>query len=253
MNILKDGKNTARISRQLRSKSLIFKPWDLRLKSVCSSTEKELSKWLIDKPLQSFDFPRAFLAEKQKHGFGQKGRFWYSPKGGIWLSAALPLDDNYESSSLLGIAVAVVLIERLNSFSIKANIKWPNDLIVRNKKLAGLLPRLIHRGKKLTTARIGIGLNVNNHVPFEGISLSQIFHERYLNLDFWSAEVILSVDSAMKLLKRPIELIGKAESYLWNSSVTHPKSGEVWEIEGLNMDGSLRVKKGLEKSNWTRY
>ena len=78
------------------------------------------------------------------------------------------------NSQLYGLAVALALVERIERIGINVNIKWPNDLLVDGQKLAGILPRLLFRGGKLRLLRVGVGLNVFNNVPKEGISLKQI-------------------------------------------------------------------------------
>ena len=80
-----------------------------------------------------------------------------SPRGGLWISAALPWQGRPPASAMLiGLAVATVLAERLERRGLEVAIKWPNDLLVNGRKLAGLLPRLVQRGSTLRLVRIGI-------------------------------------------------------------------------------------------------
>tara|TARA_Y100001968_G_scaffold11145_1_gene9345 strand:- start:1415 stop:2008 length:594 start_codon:yes stop_codon:yes gene_type:complete len=148
--------------------------WILKYKPICASTEIELSNWLSEKPLRS-DQPRAIFSSCQKFGQGQFGRYWYSPKGGVWVSAAIHRKVICEKNTeLYGLALAYALVEVCEQKGINTKIKWPNDLLVDGKKLAGVLPRLFFRGRKLRLFRVGVGLNVFNNVPDEGISLQRI-------------------------------------------------------------------------------
>ncbi|ABX08361.1 biotin--[acetyl-CoA-carboxylase] ligase [Prochlorococcus marinus] len=228
------------------------KSWLLRWKPVSGSTETDLSQWLNEKPFNS-KYPRAFLAGRQSHGRGQYGRSWHSPQGGVWLSAAIPFTCPKESTGLFGLAVAVALSNRLLNSSVPVQIKWPNDLLVYNRKLAGFLPRVIIKGRHLKFARIGIGLNVFNRVPKGAISLSEILCQGNCRIDLWSAEVLMALENAIMLLENQEQLCQMAESLLWSDQVTDPSTGEIWKIDGFNLNGSLRVIKGSRTKDFYRW
>ena len=116
--------------------------WDLRWFPVCSSTETVLEEWLRETPDLQLQRPRAVLARHQRHGIGQRGRVWSAPPGGIWLSAAMPWPEQARGGAgLIGLALALSLSQRLERHGVPVRIKWPNDLLVDGRKLAGLLPR----------------------------------------------------------------------------------------------------------------
>ena len=113
---------------------------------ICASTEIELSNWIAEKPVKQ-DQPKAIFASCQKYGQGQFGRNWYSPKGGVWVSAAIKIEGQFQNTSeLYGLAVALALVERIELIGGNVKIKWPNDLFINGKKLAGILPRVFFRG-----------------------------------------------------------------------------------------------------------
>ena len=150
------------------------KSWRLILKPICASTEIELSNWIAEKPVKQNQLI-AIFSSCQRFGQGQAGRIWHAPKGGVWVSAAVNREGSYENNAqLYGLAVALALVERIESRGVNVNIKWPNDLLVNGQKLAGILPRLFFRGRELRLLRVGVGLNVLNNVPEEGISLKKI-------------------------------------------------------------------------------
>ena len=227
-------------------------PWQLRWKPVCASTEIELSRWLKEKPFTG-NFPRAFLADRQTHGTGQWGRLWHAPNGGVWLSAAFPLNVDTASAGLLSLAVALALARKLEEYHVHARIKWPNDLIIGEKKLAGFLPRLIHRGKRLMFARVGLGLNVCNRVPLGGISLKQILYPKRCQPLLWASEALLALESAVELLKEPENVCISVENLLWAKEIHDPHTGKILKIDGLNVDGALILSNGAYKTFWNRW
>ena len=230
------------VSRSLRSSGKDYAPWKLRWKPVCASTERDLSKWLKEKPFSGKDF-RAVFTKRQLFGIGQKGRSWYSPAGGVWISAVMPIISNLKAPGLLGLAFAVALSESLEKKGVPVKIKWPNDLLVWDKKLAGFLPKIISRGGSVRYARIGIGLNIKNTVPFEGISLKEIMPTCNLKLDFWSAEVLFALEKASFLIGSPEFICSEAEKRLWKTELLLENSNYLWKIEGFDLDGGLRIRK----------
>lgn len=102
------------------------------------------------------------LAEKQTAGRGKQGAAWNSPGGGLWFSFILrkKIKKPYPMVALVSVAITDVLIKN----GIKAEIKWPNDILIGGKKACGILIENDYTGSKLVT---GIGLNVNNDIPAE--------------------------------------------------------------------------------------
>ncbi len=242
------------MAKSLRNNPLAKNYWRLRWYPVCASTEVSLSNWLNEEQSAFKEQQRiAIFAARQNHGRGQLGRAWQSPFGGVWLSAAMPWPDLDNSSGLLGFAVAVALCERLERKGINVKIKWPNDLMVGNKKLAGFLPRLISRGTKIRFARIGLGLNVCNQVPKEGISLGELIKTTYCHIDYWASESLIALDHAIELASTPGWVCSETHRRLWAKFVVDPKSGKCWDIEGLNFDGSLRIQRNGKEVNWSRW
>ncbi len=252
MHIVDRSKGAGGLVHLLRRTPSVKQSWQLRWKPVCASTEIELTNWLKQNPLKG-STPRAFLAARQNHGTGQQGREWHSPVGGVWISAALPMSQSAKSPGLLGLAVAVSLAQRLERFKIPVQIKWPNDLLVGGRKLAGFLPRLIHRGEILRLGRIGLGLNVCNNVPRGAISLAEILEPRNCTQRFWSVEVIHALDRAIELIEDGDYVCFEAERILWSRTINDPLTGDKFIIEGLNNQGALKLRQGGHKIIWNRW
>ena len=244
--------NAALIASCLQKQTTRKLTWHLRCKSVCASTEVSLANWINTQPLSN-DLPRAIFAARQTNAIGQRGRAWISPKGGVWMSAALPYFSGNQSSGLFGLAVAFSLCERLEMIGVPVKIKWPNDLFVFDRKLVGFLPKLIYRGDSIRQARIGIGLNVFNKVPENGISLIEILGSKNLDLAKWSVEVLLALERAIDLCEKEDPFYLAAEKRLWNDKVIDSESGEIWLIDGLNNNGELKLIRGKRKMVWNRW
>ena len=245
--------SAARLHYYLRRRSTSLAYWKLRWQSVTASTEKDLGYWLRNKPWIG-EHPRALIAARQTQARGQGERVWQSPRGGVWISAALPWPSKSSSVGLFGLIIALALAKQLESRGLPVRIKWPNDLVVGSRKLAGLLPSLIHRGSKLRLARIGLGMNVANPVPPEGVALAELLPRALASPELWTIEVLLALELAMSLSECSVLwLIEEIESRLWSTEVQDPKSQEIWVVTGISSSGELKVRRGNNQCAWARW
>lgn len=102
--------------------------------------------------------------EMQTKGRGRLGRSWFSPKyKGIYCSIILRPKLSPSDLAKLTLLSAVAVAEAVEkAANVQAVIKWPNDLLIKNKKLAGILTELRAEVDQMKFVIIGIGLNVNN-------------------------------------------------------------------------------------------
>lgn len=111
------------------------------------------------------------MAEYQTDGKGRKSRVWYANSGQNLLFSVLlkrKFNENELNIINLGAALAVaVSIENL--YQLKTNLKWPNDVLVHNKKICGILLETVVQGNEIDRAVVGVGVNVNQH-SFVGAS-----------------------------------------------------------------------------------
>ncbi|MEE4383499.1 MAG: biotin--[acetyl-CoA-carboxylase] ligase [Pseudomonadales bacterium] len=105
--------------------------------------------------------PFAVLAEAQRAGRGRRGRSWASPVAcNLYLSLALPLPGGVRAATGLSLVVGVAVAEALDeALSVPIRLKWPNDLLVDDRKLGGILVELA-AGPGGDAAVVGIGVNV---------------------------------------------------------------------------------------------
>ncbi len=107
----------------------------------------------------------AVIAGEQTVGKGTKGRSFSSEKGGVYLSLLKLFPCKAKDSFSIMQSSAVAVCKTLAAFGIKAQIKWPNDIFVGEKKICGILIENMLSGEYVSSSVIGIGLNVNNSLP----------------------------------------------------------------------------------------
>ncbi len=105
------------------------------------------------------------VAAEQTGGKGRDGRKWMSPKGGIWISIILHPKFDISITTLFPIASSLALslaIEKI--FSIKPELKWPNDLTINGKKVAGMLVDVSLESNRIENLVLGVGINFDVNV-----------------------------------------------------------------------------------------
>ncbi len=118
------------------------------------------------------------MADVQTQGKGQRGNVWLSESGKNLLSSFVFKPDNLsvENQIALTWATSLSLLETLRKFNIEALIKWPNDIFVGGKKIAGILIENQLQGSKISCSIIGVGLNINQTF-FEDLNATSLFLE----------------------------------------------------------------------------
>lgn len=101
------------------------------------------------------------ISEIQTRGRGRIGRTWVSPKGGIWLSIVLKPKIPVSRAYRLTIAAGLAAVKTIRTYKIDAKIKWPNDIIIGNKKVCGILTETKAEAEQIKYAILGIGVDAN--------------------------------------------------------------------------------------------
>jgi BirA family biotin operon repressor/biotin-[acetyl-CoA-carboxylase] ligase len=134
--------------------------WRLQVYDVLPST----SDWCRDLAVAGEPAGLAVLARRQTHGRGSRGRDWQSPSGNLFLSVLLRPDDRARSAAQWSLLAAVALLEALFPFLPDASVlrlKWPNDVMLHGRKLAGILvDSSAGTAGLLDWLVIGIGVNL---------------------------------------------------------------------------------------------
>lgn len=138
-------------------------------------TTMDKAKSLAKKDTPNFS---VVIAENQTLGRGRMNRKWFSSKGGLWFTIILKPQTPPPLAYIYNFAASLSLSRSLGKlFNINVSVKWPNDLLLKGKKLVGLLAEMETRGDMVEFLNIGIGINVNNspeaHEP-KAISLKNV-------------------------------------------------------------------------------
>lgn len=126
------------------------------------------------------------LTDYQTQGKGRLGRDWKSPKNdGILMSIILRPQLSIEQVIKISLASAGIIVETLERFlrrskinALDFNLKWPNDIMVKGKKIAGILAESSLREKDIVFVIVGIGININQDLS----SLDEEIREKATSL-----------------------------------------------------------------------
>ena len=120
------------------------------------------NSYLLQMPAPPAGMFRVALADHQTAGRGRRNREWVSPPGsGLYISIAYTFPVYPGGLSALTLAIGMAVIDALSAAGVKGVLlKWPNDLVLDNAKLGGILTEVQHDGASAITAVIGLGLNI---------------------------------------------------------------------------------------------
>ncbi|GAB6189211.1 biotin--[acetyl-CoA-carboxylase] ligase [Marinitoga arctica] len=94
-------------------------------------------------------------------------REWVSPRGGLWFSVLFKPKNRPMNPWHYVRLYTMAIRDILEKYKLKSIIKWPNDLLVNERKICGILGEGIYTGKTVAAIIVGVGLNVNNKIPDE--------------------------------------------------------------------------------------
>ena len=193
------------------------------------------------------------VAEVQTSGRGRMERPWHSPKGGVWMSVILKPRIPPNLAPRVNMAAAVAVARALEGlYALEVEIKWPNDLLVEEKKVSGILTEIGAEMDLLDYAVVGIGINANidpASFPEEwrATSLSGLLGRDVLRAELVQ-RVLVEVEAAFADLESSFD--GLREEWR-NRSATFSRRVRIItrdeEFEGraeaLEADGSLLVRR----------
>ena len=224
-----------------------FINWKFIHVSSVSSTMDEIKKNEFDKHKKI-----ALLADEQLKGRGTKSNNWISEKGNFFLSLRL----NKIVSNKIFIfpyIIGIVIYDVLKQYSLNEKelfLKWPNDVFLNNKKIAGVLIETYSSGNLIENIVIGIGINLkktpkglekkSTNILIETkkkIDRKSIVENILRSYDIWEEKILsLEIESILKeWMKR---------SYPINTRITFKvDKGEVvnGNFLGINSDGSIKI------------
>lgn len=193
------------------------------------------------------------LAEAQTKGRGRLGRDWYSPKAkGIYLSTILRPKILPNETPKLTLMVAVACAQAINRITgLHVTIKWPNDLLIKERKLGGILTELNAEADSVKFVVIGIGINVNNprsSLPAKATSLKEEINETVPRIELLK-RILIEIERCYLVFQKegfgPILEQWRQLSSMLGTRIRVNYKKE--HIEGVaidvDMDGSLLVRK----------
>jgi len=198
------------------------------------------------------------LADTQTKGKGRYNREWFSPpKKNLYFTICLKKSFNKEKTNFFTCTAAVAINKVLKNYNLNSTIKWPNDILVNNKKVGGILAEANKRGIAL-----GIGLNVNmdkkllKKIDQPATSLSEeskkdINREKVLNdilNNFFDLYELATSDNLEHIIKIWQDEIGLLKKSVVITSAVANISGVVTDIEN---DGTLIIDNGKKKQKVT--
>ena len=197
------------------------------------------------------------IADEQTSGIGRRGNKWVSPKGNIYISFLIKYDLPIENHFLFSAFTANSIIKFLSKYiDENINIKWPNDIIINNKKIAGIMTEIIEHNN-IQYIIIGAGINIltspkikdyktcslvdfRDNLTFENVLVN--FIESYFNE--FEMMTNKNYDQILNFFKNQMSHFGAKINILL-------PNGDIKEglLKNLNLDGSLLVEfAGIEES-----
>jgi len=230
---------------------------NLAIIPVIDSTNQYLLERMNE--LQSGD---ACIAEYQQAGRGRRGRQWFSPFGAnLYMSMYWRLEQGPAAAMGLSLVIGIVIAETLQQLGAQdVRVKWPNDLYLQDRKLAGILVELT--GKTGDAAQIVMGAGIN--LAMRGAEAAQI-NQGWINLqeagiaidrNHLAAKLINSLREALPLFERdglaPFTERWKALDNFFNRPVKLLiGEREIHGIaRGIDKQGGLLLEQDGEVKSW---
>lgn len=176
------------------------------------------------------------IADVQTAGRGRLGRTWDSTGGkGIWMSVVLRPSGSLEDVQIITLAASVAVVNALKgAVGVEAGIKWPNDIILKGKKVCGILTEMSSEIDRINYLVIGIGVNVN-HNPED---FPESLRDSATSLKSHSADgFILERSQIIKRILVELEVIYKK---VLNGSI--PEIVQAWKRYSVTLGREVKLK-----------
>lgn len=230
---------------------------DLDVIPVIDST----NQYLLDR-MDQLPSGHACIAEYQQAGRGRRGRKWFSPFGSnLYLSMYWRLEQGPAAAMGLSLIIGIVMAEVIQSLGVPdVRVKWPNDLYLNDRKLAGILVELT--GKTGDAAQIVMGAGVNLVMRSEGASE---INQGWINLqeagveidrNELAAKIINSLRNALPIFERDglAPFVGRWDAL--DNFINRPVKLLIGDREvhgiarGIDKQGGLLLEQEGEVKSW---
>ena len=189
------------------------------------------------------------VAKEQTSGKGQRNNHWCS-EANKSLCASILLKPKLDVAQhfLFNMFISLSVCQAINNYSLNAKIKWPNDIFIGDKKVAGILIENSIRGNKIEKSIIGIGININNNISKlpSATSLAYFFKKTPSILELLEL-IFKNVEKNYFLLKQKPSMINELyhQNLFQKGGVQKfSKNGKYFDgvINSVNENGQLVVK-----------
>ncbi len=239
------------LTEQITNKAKLFS--QIEVLPTIDSTASYLTRSWQRQPGEG----RICVSEHQTAGRGRKGRAWVSPFGAnLYFSLGLGLPLGLSALGGLSLAVGIGLTKFLNQYCAdKVSLKWPNDLLVKGQKLAGILVEASGDSNDHSFLNIGIGINWDMRVDDGGnidqpwVNLKSLLTNA-IDRNQILALILLELDSILsEYIEQGFESFRHdwaSQSAFYGQPVTiHTHNGPISGIEvGIDKSGALKLKTG---------
>ncbi len=231
-------------------KSLLKKNnFDFYYFETVESTMLEIKKYNFKKNI-------CLMANQQTKGFGRRGSTWKSPEGNVYISILFKNIIDIQHHFLNNAYITNIICNVIDKIcNVKTEIKWPNDILIDNKKISGIISE-IHSTKEYTLTNTGFGVNIIsspnveeyittnineykkdiNNFEFTFLLMKEYFKYLYM-LNDQSNIILENYKSRLKYLGSQIRL--KIDDNIFKEGIFY----------NLNSDGSILLKSNLVSEN----
>jgi len=159
------------------------------------------------------------VTDNQTQGRGRRGNSWIS-KEYQSLTFSVGLIDDSKSSSLLSLKVAIALCKSINNITdLQSSTKWPNDILIKNKKVAGILiESKVSQGKRILN--IGVGVNID----LDSSNIDKALRDTVTSINTESKKKYKREDLLAEFIKELDSVLYKEDNYtikLWSELCMH--------------------------------
>lgn len=187
---------------------------------LCNENKTELDKTII-------------VAKSQSSGHGRYNRHWTSPIGNLYASFIYKID---KKDPKISYYIAVAIVFSLKKLNIESKIKWPNDILIENKKVCGVLIEYVNN-----FIIIGIGINIKSSPKL--IKYETTYLNKYLDKKTDLKEVLnLLIKNIDNVLSKNFDYIYEKwmEFAIKDKEISY--KDKIYKLLGIDKDGKLILK-----------
>jgi len=208
----------------------------LRFKSIDSTND------FVKTNSKSLDNGTIVVSDEQVKGRGRSNHLWMSEKGNLYFSFIIK--DNVARMDVFKYIVnnSMAIIRLLRGFNIKSEIKYPNDILVEDKKICGILIES-YGSLEIDYVVVGVGININQ-LYFKELNDKAVSMRNILNFEIDNDKVLEKFITYYNQLDG-IPFVKLFDEYLRCSMIIGKKAnikGTVYLIKGINEEGKLIVE-----------